>query len=168
MNLSDGLAQLRTVATAKAHEASCDTLRAAYGKLSPGRAVVCMYADRIEDDVDRVLSQIEAADKRRCRELVMLIDCPGGRLKNGVCEALSAFKGRTVGVVVGRCSSAATLVLASCKERIAPATAEFLIHCGGYYKDGRYSYDPSRWTAKRTLGRPMLCWAMIGSAQNST
>ena len=37
-----------------------------------------MYADRIEDDVDRVLSQIEAADKRRCRELVMLIDCPGG------------------------------------------------------------------------------------------
>jgi ATP-dependent protease ClpP protease subunit len=140
-----GLAAIRSPERA---EDDFEILRAKYGKPAAGRAIVRMFADRIEDDVDRVLAEVKSASARNCREMVILIDSPGGRLKDGLCEAISAFKGKSIGVVVGRCSSAATFVLASCQERVAPEGAEFLVHCCGYYRDGRYQYDPSRWTAR--------------------
>ncbi|MCK1712101.1 MULTISPECIES: hypothetical protein [unclassified Bradyrhizobium] len=72
--MSDGLAQLRTItASADAHEANYDALRAVYEKAAPGRAVVCL-SDYVENDAARVISEITAATNRRCRELVMLID----------------------------------------------------------------------------------------------
>lgn len=149
--MSDGLSEIRTIlADAAAHEANCEALRAVYGKTATGRAVVCL-SDYVENDAARVVSEIAAATNRRCRELVLLIDSPGGHSDKGfaISEAVSSFKGRTIGVVVGRCSSAATFALAACRERVAPATAEFLIHsCGFYREDNRYHYDPRRWTAQ--------------------
>jgi ATP-dependent protease ClpP protease subunit len=149
--MSDGLAQLRTIiASAKVHEVNCAELRAKYSKPSPGRAIVCL-SDRVQNDVDRIVAEIKAASDRRARELVVLIDSPGGHSTAGfkISEAIAGFKGKTLGVVVGKCSSAATLVLASCQERIAPATTEMLVHsCGFYQNDSRYPYSPERWTAQ--------------------
>src|SRR5258705_12673702 len=100
--MSDGLAQIRAAMTdAKAHEANCDGLRATYGKSIPGRAVVSM-SDRVQNDAARVVAEIAKATSRRCRELVMLIDSSGGVATAGleISDAVSAFKGNTVAVVV--------------------------------------------------------------------
>ena len=111
---------------------------------------MCVYADRIEVTWTVYFAQIEAADNSCRRNLVMLIDCPQQRVKNGVCEACQRPDRRRCGWP----TPAPGALLASCKERIAPAAAEFLIHCGGYYKDGRYSYDTEAMEQNTKLGRP--------------
>jgi ATP-dependent protease ClpP protease subunit len=131
------------------HEQYCEALRQRYGPAASGRAVIEL-CDYVEADEKRVIAEIKMASDRKARELTLLIDSPGGLVtaKWRIISALDAFKGRKRGVVVGRCSSAATAVLVACDERIAPATAEFLIHCPGFYANSsRYPYQPPRYTA---------------------
>src|SRR5205823_1406273 len=104
----------------------------------------------VQGDEARLISAVKVARDRRARELHVLIDGRGGHTTSmwHIVEAMNGFKGVKRGVVVGKCHSASAVILAACDERIAPPTAELLVHsCGYYHNDARYPYTPPRYTA---------------------
>lgn len=109
-------------------------------KYAAGPSVVVVdVAGTIEDAMPSVVAAIADATISKVPTLVLAIDSPGGLIDESlaVANAIMAFKGHTVGVVVGACDSAATTVLAACRERHAPVTAQFLVHASWTAPTGR-------------------------------
>lgn len=96
---------------------------------SPAAVVITVRGDIDAAMAKSVVSRIAAADPRA--KLDIRIDSLGGIVSaaQAICSALRAHKGSVVGSVVGHCSSAAILLLASCRtSRIAGENSRFRFH----------------------------------------
>lgn len=93
----------------------------------------------IEDVSADAIDRIQAAGRRGAKTLAILIDSCGGFLDQtfDVVAAIGRFNGRTVGVVVGDCDSAAAVLLASCETRVAAVDSQFTIHSTWVDSSGR-------------------------------
>ena len=74
----------------------------------------------------------ELEEKRSGGDILVLIDSEGGSVPHALAiyDTLKSSPVRTLGLVVGQCLSAATLVLQGCSHRMMYPNASFMMHRG--------------------------------------
>lgn len=83
-------------------------------------------------------------EKKRTSDIIVLIDSEGGSVRQALAlyDTLRTSPVKTVGLVVGSCLSAATLVLQGCTKRFLFPHATFMMHRGsastGYVHESEF------------------------------
>ncbi len=91
-----------------------------FGEISPAKT---------HEFIDEFLTLEE---KRGGGDILVLIDSEGGSVPHALAlyDTLRSSPVRTLGLVVGQCLSAATLVLQGCSHRMMLPNASFMMHSG--------------------------------------
>lgn len=101
-----------------------------FAVLNGRRAVMIDGALEEDGDWERLRDRILLLGLESAEPLRILIDSEGGNSDEGlwVHDLLKALPVPTVGIVIGKCHSAAAVILQGCTERTALPHARFLIH----------------------------------------
>lgn len=91
-------------------------------------------------------------DKRGGGDILVLIDSEGGSVPHALAlyDTLRSSSVRTVGLVIGQCLSAATLVFQGCQHRMMYPNASFMMH-GGMNNTGYTPANEFRAAAQNQL-----------------
>jgi ATP-dependent protease ClpP protease subunit len=85
---------------------------------------------KIDRDGSSILKQKFVEFSKADKNVIVLIDSPGGDMEDvwGIVDFIRLMSNKVIGIVIGRCSSAAFYILQACDIRLATPNSHILVH----------------------------------------